>query len=61
MEWVLRHMEDPGFNNPLEPPAAALQRPSLNALPGLPPAVEQPLTQSVCCRTLGRRPAWSGC
>ena len=25
MEWVLSHMEDPGFNDPLEPPAAAPQ------------------------------------
>ena len=23
MEWVLSHMEDPGFNDPLEAPAAA--------------------------------------
>lgn len=37
MEWVLSHMEDPGFNDPLEPPAAAEEAAAAAAGPSADP------------------------
>ena len=33
MEWVLSHMEDPGFNDPLEQPASTAPGPAAAASP----------------------------
>ncbi len=42
MEWVLQHMEDPDFNDPLPDPAASTPAPSTPAGAGVAPAAANP-------------------
>ena len=58
MEWVLSHMEDPGFNDPLEQPAPSSAQPSASTVdPGAVDMLQQMgfTQQQVCCQHL---PAW---